>query len=143
MTALNPKSQGETCDNCKHDYNPRSSDSPTDRRSAACHCALKMLTDYVPLCYRSLFDVKPPFQTQGKRLSAKCGKTVCLTSRIPLRLKHETSSLLSAKTWRWHTIFASWEQVHPAMQMWMRVTAVCQKNQGEWQIRHASSLSSI
>jgi ketosteroid isomerase-like protein len=28
------------------------------------------------------------------------------------------------------------EQDHPAMQMWMRVTAVCQENQGNWQILH-------
>ncbi|MEH2287950.1 YybH family protein [Nostoc sp.] len=27
-------------------------------------------------------------------------------------------------------------QNHPAMQTWMRVTTVCQKNQGKWQILH-------
>lgn len=27
-------------------------------------------------------------------------------------------------------------QDHPAMQMWMRATAVCQRHQGDWQILH-------
>jgi len=72
-----------------------------------------------------LFDVKPPFQTQGKAVR-QVGRLFA-TSRIPLRLKHETSSLLSAKTGGGTLAISPWERNHPAMQMWMRVTAVCQK----------------
>jgi len=47
--------------------------------------------------------------------------------RLFVHFEIETRDLiiLSAKTWRW--LFRFMGTVHPAMQMWMRVTAVCQK----------------
>ncbi|MBD3883682.1 nuclear transport factor 2 family protein [Phormidium tenue FACHB-886] len=37
-------------------------------------------------------------------------------------------------TARW--LFRFTGKGYPAMQMWMHITAVCQKNQGNWQILH-------
>jgi len=82
-----------------------------------------------------ILDVKPPFQTQGKRLSAKCGKTVCFSDTFEIETRDliiTVSENLAVAHWLFRFMGT---EVHPA-QMWMRVTAVCQKNQGEWQIRH-------
>lgn len=85
-----------------------------------------------------LFDVKPPFQTKGKEAVRQLWED-CLPY-FPNVFEMETRDLtitasetLAAAHWLF--CFTGTED-HPAMQMWMRVTAVCQKNQGEWQILH-------
>ena len=85
-----------------------------------------------------LFDVKPPFQTNGKdavrQLWADC------LPYFPDAFEMETLDLTI--TVNQDLAIAHWlfrfkgEQDHPAMQMWMRATAACQKNQGNWQILH-------
>ncbi|MEH2176521.1 YybH family protein [Nostoc sp.] len=85
-----------------------------------------------------VFDVKPPFQTQGKDACRQVWKE-CLpyfpdTFEIETRdLKITASEDLAVAHWLFRF---TGSQDHPAMQTWMRVTAVCQKNQGEWQILH-------
>jgi ketosteroid isomerase-like protein len=85
-----------------------------------------------------LFDVKPPFQTKGKdavrQLWADC------LPYFPASFEMETHDLtvtvsdnLAVAHWLFHF---KGEPDHPAMQMWMRATAVCQKNQDNWQILH-------
>ncbi|NJO78260.1 MAG: SnoaL-like domain-containing protein [Cyanobacteria bacterium RM1_2_2] len=85
-----------------------------------------------------LFDVKPPFQTKGKAAVRQLWKD-CLPY-FPDSFEMETRDLtitvredLAAAHWLFR--FTGTED-HPAMQMWMRATAVCQKNQGNWQILH-------
>lgn len=85
-----------------------------------------------------LFDVKPPFQTQGKDAVRRLWED-CLPY-FPDSFGMETRDLtvtvndnLAVAHWLFHF---TGEQNHPAMQMWMRVTAVCQKNHGDWQILH-------
>ena len=86
----------------------------------------------------NLFDVKPPFQTQGKEAVRRVWEE-CLPY-FPASFEMETRDLTitvndNLATAHWLFRFTG-EQDHPAMQMWMRVTAVCQKNQGDWQILH-------
>lgn len=85
-----------------------------------------------------LFDVKPPFQTQGKAAVRQVWEE-CLPY-FPDAFEIETRDLsvtVSEDLAVAHWLFRfTGEQDHPAMQTWMRVTAVCQKNQGEWQILH-------
>lgn len=85
-----------------------------------------------------LFDVKPPFQTKGKDAVRQVWED-CLPY-FPNAFEMETKDLTIAvndnlATAHWLFRFKG-EQDHPAMQMWMRATAVCQKNQGNWQILH-------
>nr|WP_322719322.1 DUF4440 domain-containing protein [Nostoc sp. ChiQUE02]MDZ8232340.1 nuclear transport factor 2 family protein [Nostoc sp. ChiQUE02] len=83
-----------------------------------------------------VFDVKPPFQTQGKDALSQVWKE-CLpyfpdAFEIETRdLKITVSEDLAVAHWLFRF---TGTQDHPAMQTWMRVTAVCQKNQGEWQM---------
>jgi len=85
-----------------------------------------------------LFDVKPPFQTKGKDAVRQVWKD-CLPY-FPASFEMETRDLtiavndnLATAHWLFHF---KGEQDHPAMQTWMRATAVCQKHQSEWQILH-------
>lgn len=85
-----------------------------------------------------LFDVKPPFQTQGKAAVRQLWED-CLPY-FPDTFEMETHDLtitvndnLATAHWLFHF---KGQQDHPAMQMWMRATAVCQKNQDNWQISH-------
>ncbi|GAB4443105.1 MAG: DUF4440 domain-containing protein [Cyanobacteria bacterium J069] len=85
-----------------------------------------------------IFDVKPPFQTKGKDAVRQLWKD-CLPY-FPDAFEMETQDLtifvndnLAAAHWLFHLQGA---QDHPATQMWMRATAVCQKHQDEWQILH-------
>jgi ketosteroid isomerase-like protein len=85
-----------------------------------------------------IFDVKPPFQTQGKEAVRQLWED-CLPY-FPDSFEMETRDLTitvndGLATAHWLFRFKG-EQDHPAMQMWMRATAVCQKNQGDWQISH-------
>ncbi|MBW4661223.1 MAG: nuclear transport factor 2 family protein [Drouetiella hepatica Uher 2000/2452] len=85
-----------------------------------------------------LFDVKPPFQTIGKEAVRQLWKD-CLPY-FPNSFEMETRDLTiavndSLATAHWLFHFKG-EPDHPAMQMWMRATAICQKHQGEWQILH-------
>ncbi|UBF28928.1 nuclear transport factor 2 family protein [Kovacikia minuta CCNUW1] len=85
-----------------------------------------------------IFDVKPPFQTQGKEAVRQLWED-CLPY-FPDSFEMETRDLTITANDEIAT--AHWlfrlkgEQEHPAMQMWMRATAVCQKHQGNWQILH-------
>lgn len=85
-----------------------------------------------------LFDVKPPFQTNGKDAIRQLWEE-CLPY-FPNSFEMETRDLTIAATDEIAT--AHWlfrfkgEPDHPAMQMWMRATAVCQKTQDIWQILH-------
>lgn len=85
-----------------------------------------------------IFDVKPPFQTKGKEAVRQLWKD-CLPC-FPDAFEMETRDLsitandeIATAHWLFH--FKS-EQDHLATQMWMRATAVCQRNQGNWQILH-------
>ena len=85
-----------------------------------------------------LFDVKPPFQTKGKDAVRQIWED-CLPY-FPASFEMETRDLtiavndnLATAHWLFHF---KGEQDHPAMQMWMRATAVYQKDQGDWQILH-------
>ena len=84
------------------------------------------------------FDVKPPFQTKGKAAVRQLWED-CLPY-FPDSFEMETRDLtitvnddLAVAHWLFRF---KGEQDHPAMQQWMRVTAVCQKHQGDWQIVH-------
>jgi ketosteroid isomerase-like protein len=86
-----------------------------------------------------IFDVKPPFQIQGKAAFRQVWED-CLPY-FPNSFEMETRDLnltvsedLAVAHWLFR--FTGMEPDHPAMQTWMRITAVCQKHQGEWQILH-------
>ncbi|MBD6616359.1 DUF4440 domain-containing protein [Komarekiella sp. 'clone 1'] len=86
-----------------------------------------------------IFDVKPPFQIKGKGAFRQVWEE-CLPY-FPDSFEIETRDLnitvsdnLAVAHWLSH--FTAMEPHHPAMQTWMRITAVCQRNQGEWQILH-------
>lgn len=85
-----------------------------------------------------IFDVQPPFQTKGKDAIRQLWED-CLPY-FPNSFGMETRDLsitvnddLATAHWLFHF---TGEQDHPAMQMWMRATAVCQKREGNWQILH-------
>ncbi|MBD2777827.1 nuclear transport factor 2 family protein [Iningainema sp. BLCCT55] len=85
-----------------------------------------------------VFDVKPPFQTKGKEAWRQVWSE-CLPY-FPDSFEMETRDLtitvndnLAVAHWLFRFIG---KEDHPAMQTWMRVTAVCQNNQGNWQILH-------
>ena len=85
-----------------------------------------------------IFDVKPPFQTRGKDAVRKLWED-CLPY-FPKAFEMETRDLvitvnenLAAAHW---LFCLKGEQDHPAMQTWMRATAVCQQYQGNWKILH-------
>lgn len=85
-----------------------------------------------------IFDVKPPFQTRGKESVRQLWED-CLPC-FPDSFEMETRDLTitanhEIATAHWLFRFKG-EQDHPAMQMWMRATAVCQRQQGTWQILH-------
>jgi ketosteroid isomerase-like protein len=85
-----------------------------------------------------IFDVKPPFQTNGREAVRQLWED-CLPY-FPASFGMETRDLtitvndnLAIAHWLFHF---TGDQDHPATQMWMRATAVCQKKQGNWQILH-------
>lgn len=85
-----------------------------------------------------IFDVIPPFQTKGKAAFRQAWEA-CLPC-FPDSFEMETTDLtiivndnLAVAHWLFRFIG---QEDHPAMQTWMRVTSVCQKNQGNWQILH-------
>ncbi|MBD2121531.1 YciI family protein [Trichocoleus sp. FACHB-262] len=85
-----------------------------------------------------IFDVKPPFQTKGKDAIRRLWEDGLPC--FPDSLEMETRDLTiivndNLATAHWLFRFQG-EPDHPATQMWMRATAVCQKNQGNWQILH-------
>lgn len=85
-----------------------------------------------------VFDVKPPFQTQGKvawrQVWEECLPYFPDTFEMETRdLNISVSEDLAVAHWLFRF---TGEENHPAMQTWMRVTAVVKKNQGEWQILH-------
>ena len=88
-----------------------------------------------------MFDVKPPFQTEGKAAIRQVWEN-CLpyfpdSFEIETRdLKITVSNTLAVAHW----LFRTGMEPHPAMQTWMRVTAVCQNNQGNWQILHEQNI---
>lgn len=85
-----------------------------------------------------IFDVKPPFQTKGKEAVRQLWED-CLPF-FPDSFEMETRDLtitaddeIATAYWLFHF---TGKQDHPAMQMWMRATAVCRKKEGSWQILH-------
>lgn len=85
-----------------------------------------------------IFDVKPPFQIKGKdafrQVWEECFPYFPDTFEIETRdLNITVSGTLAVAHWLFRFTGA---EDHPAMQTWMRVTAVCQKNQDNWQILH-------
>jgi uncharacterized protein (TIGR02246 family) len=85
-----------------------------------------------------IFDVIPPFQIKGKdalrQVWEDCFPCFPNTFEIETRdLNITVSETLAVAHWLFR--FTGTED-HPAMQTWMRVTAVCQKNQDNWQILH-------
>jgi len=85
-----------------------------------------------------VFDVKPPFQTKGQE-AVRHTWEACLPY-FPDSFEIETRDLnitanddLAAAHWLFRFIGTV---DHPAMQTWMRVTAVCRKNGGNWKILH-------
>jgi ketosteroid isomerase-like protein len=140
MTALNPKSQGETCMTTASTITTHEAQIRqliADQQRAICAKDVdQIMSRYATEVI--LFDVKPPFQTQGKAAVRQVWED-CLPY-FPDTFEIETRDLIitvseNLAVAHWLFRFMGTE-VHPAMQMWMRVTAVCQKNQGEWQIRH-------
>ncbi|WP_193196735.1 YybH family protein [Nostoc sp. MG11] len=86
-----------------------------------------------------IFDVKPPFQIKGKdafrQIWEQCLPYFPDSFEIETRdLNITVSNDLAVAHWLSH--FTGMEPGHPAMQTWMRITAVCQCHQGEWQILH-------
>jgi len=86
-----------------------------------------------------IFNVTPPFQIKGKDAYRQVWEA-CLP-HFPDSFEIETRDLtitvsddLAVAHWLFR--FTGTEQDHPAMQTWMRVTAVCRRNQGNWQILH-------
>lgn len=85
-----------------------------------------------------IFDVKPPFQTKGKDAVYQLWKESlpCFPNAFGMETKDLTIATDgNLATAHWLFRFTG-EPDHPAMQMWMRATAVCHNNQGEWQILH-------
>jgi len=85
-----------------------------------------------------IFDVIPPFQTKGK-VAFRQAWEACLPC-FPDSFGMETRDLTiiendNLAVAHWLFRFTGQED-HPAMQTWMRVTAVCQKHQDNWQILH-------
>ncbi|MGG6294863.1 YybH family protein [Leptolyngbya sp. AN02str] len=85
-----------------------------------------------------IFDVTPPFQTKGHSAVRQLWED-CLPC-FPDAFGMETRDLVitantNLATAHWLFRFIG-EQNHPAMQLWMRATAVCQKVQDTWQIVH-------
>ncbi|HEY9845573.1 MAG TPA: nuclear transport factor 2 family protein [Candidatus Caenarcaniphilales bacterium] len=84
-----------------------------------------------------IFDVKPPFQTKGKEAVRQVWEA-CLPY-FPDSFEMETRDLTISVNDNLavaHWLFRFTGEEPPVMQTWMRVTAVCQKNQGTWQILH-------
>lgn len=110
----------------------------TDQQRAICTKDVEQIMSH----YASeiiVFDVKPPFQTQGKEAVCRVWQE-CLPY-FPDSFEMETRDLtvtvnddLAVAHWLFR--FTGMEQDHPAMQTWMRVTAACQRKQGNWQIVH-------
>lgn len=85
-----------------------------------------------------IFDVIPPFQTKGKAAIRQTWEA-CLPC-FPDSFEMETRDLTiivndNLAVAHWLFRFTAQED-HPAMQTWIRVTAVCQKHQDNWQIVH-------
>jgi ketosteroid isomerase-like protein len=85
-----------------------------------------------------IFDVKPPFQTHGREAVRQLWEDSLPC--FPTSFEMETRDLAIAvndnlATAHWLFRFKG-EQNHPATQMWMRATAVCQKHHDQWQILH-------
>lgn len=110
----------------------------TDQQQAICTKNIDQIMAY----YASevtIFDVKPPFQTQGKQAYRQTWEE-CMPY-FPDSFEIETRDLkiivnenLAVAHWLFH--FTGTEPDHPAMQTWMRITTVCQKLEDKWQILH-------
>ena len=85
-----------------------------------------------------IFDVKPPLQTKGKQAIRQLWEESlpCLPDSFDMEIQDLTITAnenLATAHWLFHF---TGEPDHPATQMWMRVTTICQKNQGTWQVLH-------
>lgn len=85
-----------------------------------------------------IFDVKPPFQTKGKDAIRQLWEDAlpCFPDSFAMETR-DLTIIMNDNLATAHWLFRFQGQPdHPATQMWMRATAVCQKNQGNWQILH-------
>ncbi len=85
-----------------------------------------------------IFDAIPPFQTRGKAALRQTWEACLLC--FPGSFEMETRDLTiivndNLAVAHWLFRFTGPEN-HPAMQTWMRITAVCQNHQDNWQIVH-------
>jgi ketosteroid isomerase-like protein len=86
-----------------------------------------------------VFDAIPPFQTKGvdalRHTWEECFPCFPDSFEIETRdLNIAVSGDLACAYWLFR--FTGMEQDHPAMQTWMRITSICQRNRGKWQIIH-------
>ena len=86
-----------------------------------------------------LFDMKPPLALNGIDACRQMWET-CLpcmpaisgTEQRELRITISGDLALA----HWISRFTGIEPDHPSAQMWLRLTAACQRNGDEWQIVH-------
>ncbi|NJK75957.1 MAG: SnoaL-like domain-containing protein [Oscillatoriales cyanobacterium RU_3_3] len=86
-----------------------------------------------------IFDAIPPFQTKGvdalRHTWEECFPCFPDSFKIETQdLKITVSGDLACAHWLFR--FAGMEPDHPAMQTWMRITSICQRNGDKWQIVH-------
>ncbi|MBE9185510.1 SgcJ/EcaC family oxidoreductase [Microcoleus sp. LEGE 07076] len=87
----------------------------------------------------TFFDVKPPFQSKGVDAVRRIWEA-CLPY-LPNSFEIETQDINVIVSGdlaiaHWLGCFTGMLAEHPAMQTWMRFTAVLQRNQDKWQILH-------
>lgn len=109
-----------------------------DQQHAICTKNVEQIMSYYANEF-IVFNVTPPFQIKGKEAYRQVWEA-CLpyfpdSFGIETRdLSISVSSELAVAHWLSH--FTGMKPNHSAMQTWMRITAVYQKNQGNWQIVH-------
>lgn len=86
-----------------------------------------------------LFDMKPPLALRGKEECRRMWET-CLPymPSISGMEQQEVSITVSGDLAlaHWISRFTGIEPDHPAAQMWLRITAACQREGDRWQIIH-------
>lgn len=110
----------------------------TNQTRAICAKALDQIMAHYALDI-VIFDVKPPFQVRGLEAcrhlwetSLPCMPTSSGTEMQDLNIN--VSGDLAIAHWMSH--FTGIDSDHPAAQMWLRITAGCQRSQDGWQIIH-------
>lgn len=86
-----------------------------------------------------IFDVKPPFQIRGAAACRQMWETSlpCMPTSSGTEMRDLSISIsgdLALAHWMSH--FTGIDPVSPAAQMWLRITAACQRQPDGWQIIH-------